>query len=284
MFHPFTLRLGPDLIDITRPQVMGIVNATPDSFYDASRNSDERELARRIASMMEEGADVLDIGGCSSRPGASDVSVDEEWRRVSMALATARRIAPGVILSLDTYRSEIARRAVSRFGPMIINDISGGSLDPEMWPTVAALGVPYVLMHMRGTPATMQSFTDYDDVTADVIADLSRKLRRLRLMGVADVIVDPGFGFSKTLRQNYQLMRHLSLVGDTLGAPVLAGISRKSMISSLLEVDTSRTLSATIALNTIALGQGAAFIRVHDTGPAADALKVFLATFPPKNI
>lgn len=284
MFHPFTLRLGPDLIDITRPQVMGIVNATPDSFYDASRNSDERELARRIASMMEEGADVLDIGGCSSRPGASDVSVDEEWRRVSMALATARRIAPGVILSLDTYRSEIARRAVSRFGPMIINDISGGSLDPEMWPTVAALGVPYVLMHMRGTPATMQSFTDYDDVTADVIADLSRKLRRLRLMGVADVIVDPGFGFSKTLRQNYQLMRHLSLVGDTLGAPVLAGISRKSMISSLLKVDTSRTLSATIALNTIALGQGAAFIRVHDTGPAADALKVFLATFPPKNI
>lgn len=284
MFQSFTLRLGSDLVSIDRPQVMGIVNVTPDSFYAASRNDSEDELARRIASMAADGADMLDIGGYSSRPGASEVPVAEEWNRVSRGLRVARREAPQLPVSVDTFRSEIVSRAVEEYGPMIVNDISGGTLDERMWETVAGLGVPYILMHMRGTPATMQSLTDYTDVTAEVIADLSRKLRQLRLMGVADVIVDPGFGFGKTLPQNYELFHNLDLLGDTLGAPVLAGISRKSMISRLLEVNTAETLTGTIALNTLALVKGASFLRVHDVRDAAQALKVWLAINRPERL
>lgn len=284
MFQSFTLRLGSDLVSIDRPQVMGIVNVTPDSFYAASRNDSEDELARRIASMAADGADMLDIGGYSSRPGASEVPVEEEWNRVSRGLRVARREAPQLPVSVDTFRSEIVSRAVEEYGPMIVNDISGGTLDERMWETVAGLGVPYILMHMRGTPATMQSLTDYTDVTAEVIADLSRKLRQLRLMGVADVIVDPGFGFGKTLPQNYELFHNLDLLGDTLGAPVLAGISRKSMISRLLEVNTAETLTGTIALNTLALVKGASFLRVHDVKDAAQALKVWLAINRPERL
>ena len=281
MFQPFTLRLGSELVAIDRPQVMGIVNVTPDSFYTASRNGSEEELSRRVSSMVKDGADILDIGGYSSRPGAPEVEMEEEWRRVSLGLRVARREAPATMLSVDTFRSEIARRAVEEYGPLIINDISGGSLDSDMWHTVARLGVPYILMHMRGNPATMQSLTGYSDVTAEVIADLSRKLRQLRLMGVADVIVDPGFGFSKTLTQNYELFHHLELFGETLGAPLLVGISRKSMISRLLEVDTAQALAGTVALNTLALAKGAAFLRVHDVREAAQALKVWLAVSRP---
>lgn len=284
MFQSFTLRLGSDLVSIDRPQVMGIVNVTPDSFYAASRNDSEDELARRIASMVADGADMLDIGGYSSRPGASEVPVEEEWNRVSRGLRVARREAPQLPVSVDTFRSEIVSRAVEEYGPMIVNDISGGTLDERMWETVAGLGVPYILMHMRGTPATMQSLTDYTDITAEVIADLSRKLRQLRLMGVADVIVDPGFGFGKTLPQNYELFHNLDLLGDTLGAPVLAGISRKSMISRLLEVNTAETLTGTIALNTLALVKGASFLRVHDVRDAAQALKVWLAVNRPERL
>ncbi|MDE6377141.1 MAG: dihydropteroate synthase [Duncaniella sp.] len=281
MFQSFTLRLGSELVTIDRPQVMGIVNVTPDSFYTASRNGSEEELSRRVSAMVTDGAHILDIGGYSSRPGAPEVDVEEEWRRVSLGLKVARREAPATMLSVDTFRSEIARRAVEEYGPLIINDISGGSLDSDMWHTVASLGVPYILMHMRGNPATMQSLTDYTDVTAEVIADLSRKLRQLRLIGVADVIVDPGFGFSKTLTQNYELFHHLELFGETLGAPLLVGISRKSMISRLLEIDTAETLAGTVALNTLALSKGAAFLRVHDVREAVQALKVWLAVSRP---
>ena len=284
MFQSFTLRLGSDLVTIDRPRIMGIVNMTPDSFYAASRNASEADLSHRIASMVSDGADMLDIGGYSSRPGAPDVPLEEEWRRVSTALKIARREAPQLPVSVDTFRSEIARRACSEYGPVIVNDISGGTLDPQMWETVASLRVPYVLMHMRGTPATMQSLTDYTDVTAEVIADLSRKLRQLRLMGVADVIVDPGFGFSKTLAQNYELFHHLDLFNDTLNAPLLVGISRKSMISRLLGIDTADTLTGTTALNTIALSKGASILRVHDVRDAAQALKVWLAVTRPSTI
>lgn len=284
MFQPFSIRLGSDLVTIDRPQIMGIVNMTPDSFYAASRNVSEADLSHRIASMVTDGADMLDIGGYSSRPGASDVPAEEEWRRVSLGLSIARREAAGLPVSVDTFRSEIARRAVEEYGPVIINDISGGTLDQKMWETVASLRVPYVLMHMRGTPATMQTLTDYTDVTAEVIADLSRKLRELRLMGVADVMVDPGFGFGKTLAQNYELFHNLDLFGDTLGAPVLVGISRKSMISRLLGVDTADTLSGTTTLNTLALGKGAAILRVHDVREASQALKVWSAVTDPASL
>ena len=284
MFQPFTLRLGSDLVTIDRPQIMGIVNVTPDSFYEASRTDSEAGLSRRITDMVAEGADMLDIGGYSSRPGASDVTVDEEWRRVDKALRIVSREAPKTPVSVDTFRSEIARRAVSEYGPVIINDISGGTLDPKMYEAAASLGVPYVLMHMRGTPATMQTMTAYTDVTAEVIADLSRKLRELRLMGVADVIVDPGFGFGKTLAQNYELFSHLDLFGDTLGAPLLVGISRKSMISRLLGVDAASALTGTTALNTLALSKGASFLRVHDVSEAAQALKIWLAFSRPDRL
>ena len=284
MFKTFTIRLGSELVTIDRPQIMGIVNMTPDSFYAPSRNGNEGELSRRIASMVEDGADMLDIGGYSSRPGAAEVSVEEEWRRVGTALKVARREAPQIPVSVDTFRSEIARRAVMEFGPIIVNDISGGNLDGEMWQVVATLGVPYVVMHMRGTPATMQSLTDYTDVTAEVIADLSRRVRQLRLMGVADVIVDPGFGFSKTLAQNYELFHNLGLFGQTLEAPMLVGISRKSMISRLLGIESADTLAGTITLNTLALSQGASILRVHDVREAAQSLKVWQAVSCPDSL
>jgi len=253
---------------------MGIVNVTPDSFYGASRVTDSKQISHRVKAMTEAGVDIIDLGAYSSRPGADDVSAEEEMTRISRGLKAVRAAAPDVIVSVDTFRAEVAKMTVKDYGADIINDISGGDLDADMWRTVAELKVPYVLMHMRGTPSTMQSMTGYTDVTADVIHALSVKLRELRLTGVSDVIVDPGFGFGKTLEQNFEMMRNLEVFTEALDAPLLVGISRKSMITKSLGVEASDALAGTVALNTIALMRGAAIIRVHDVAEAAAALKM----------
>lgn len=274
MFQPFSLNLRGCLRTYDRPQIMGIVNVTPDSFYEGSRTMDEKALASRIAAMIESGADFIDMGGYSSRPGASEVPEEEEVARLRLGMKALRAVDSGIPVSIDTFRADVARMAIEDFGADIINDISGGDLDGRMFETAADLKVPYILMHMRGTPATMQSMTDYTDVTAEVIASLSEKLRRLRLLGVADVIVDPGFGFGKTLGQNFELMRNLEAF-SALGCPVLVGVSRKSMICKSLGITPDKALTGTVALNTIALTRGAAFLRVHDVADAVRTLKLY---------
>lgn len=273
MFRKFTLNLNGKLWECNRPQIMGIINATPDSFYPGSRTPGADDISRRAEQMILDGADVIDIGAYSSRPGADDVSVDEELRRISVGIEAVRRVSGDIPVSVDTFRSQVARIAIEQ-GADIINDISGGALDDRMFATVAELKVPYILMHMRGTPATMQRLTDYDDVTAEVIDDLSRKLRTLRLMGVGDVIVDPGFGFSKTLDQNYKLLKDIDVIADSLNAPVLVGVSRKSMITGVLGISSDEALNGTTVLNTIAMMHGASFIRVHDVKEARQAQKL----------
>ncbi len=283
-FQPFSLNLKGRLLEADRPLVMGILNVTPDSFYDGSRSFDADTVSRRVEQMVAEGADIIDIGAYSSRPGADDVSIDEELKRLNMGMTIVRRITPDIPVSVDTFRARVARVAVNEMDANIINDISGGDLDPDMFDTVAELAVPYVLMHMRGTPATMQSMTDYNDVTADVITDLSVKLNRLNLAGVADVIIDPGFGFSKTLDDNYRLMESLPTFGEAFpGRPLLVGVSRKSMLTRLLGIAPDDALNATTALNTIAMTLGASIMRVHDVKACVEAVKVasrFINTHP----
>ncbi len=254
---------------------MGIVNVTPDSIFADSRTYDDNAIKARVRKMLDEGADIIDIGAYSSRPGADEVSVEEETMRIAKGMMIIRQIAPDTIISVDTFRADVARVAVESYGADIINDISGGDLDDKMWSTAAQLHAPYILMHMRGTPATMQSMTDYKNVTADVVNDLSAKLRKLRLAGVADVIIDPGFGFGKTIEQNFDLMRNLDIIAGTLDAPLLVGISRKSMITKSLNISTADALAGTIALNTIALMRGASIIRVHDVAEAVATLRMY---------
>lgn len=253
---------------------MGIVNVTDDSFYGGSRASTPESVEERVRCLLGEGADMIDIGAYSSRPGADDVSEDEERLRLSRGLRAVRKVSATVPVSVDTFRSSVARCAVSEWGADIVNDISGGELDCEMFRTVAELGVPYILMHMRGTPQTMQSHTDYENVVGDVIYWLAERLKRLELEGVADVIVDPGFGFSKTLEQNYELLGGLHLIGSELRRPVLVGVSRKSMITRLLGIDTDGALNGTTCLNTMALMQGASFLRVHDAAEAVQVIRL----------
>ena len=273
-FKTYSINVGGKLIEMTRPYVMGILNVTPDSFYCGSRcGADTGLIEERVARMAAEGADIIDVGGYSSRPGAACVPVQEELDRLRAGIAAIRRIAPGMVISVDTFRADVARRCVEEMGAHIINDISGGDLDPSMMETVAGLKVPYIVMHMRGDPSTMQSLTSYDDVTAEVIGHLARKVAQLRLLGVCDVIVDPGFGFSKTLEQNYQLMREVGELA-VLDCPLLVGISRKSMIYKLLGTTPDDALNGTSVLNTIALFQGANILRVHDVAMAVEAVKI----------
>lgn len=277
MFKPFTLNIRGKLHTYSRQAVMGIINVTPDSFYEGSRAQRRDDIRRRAEEMIEGGADMLDLGGYSSRPGAAEVSEQEETDRLALGMEAIREVAPEMPVSIDTFRAIVARTAIEELGADIINDISGGSLDPDMADTVARLHVPYILMHMRGTPATMQTQTDYKDVTAEVITDLSNKLRQLRLKGVADVIVDPGFGFAKTQEQNYEMMRHLGDFTRLLDAPLLVGISRKSMLTRLLDITPDEALNATTALNTIALMNGASILRVHDSAEASQAVRIYMA-------
>lgn len=271
--HPFSLKLRGRVVEFDHPQIMGIVNVTPDSFYAGSRTGDSVSVARRVEKMIDDGADWIDIGAYSSRPGALEVTAEEEIRRLRLGMEALRKVDSDIFVSVDTFRAEVADIAVKELGADMINDISGGTLDSDMFAVVAETGVPYVLMHMRGTPSSMQAMTDYTDVTADVLADLQVKLSRLGAMGVADVVVDPGFGFAKTLEQNYTLMRDLGMFG-LLDCPVLVGVSRKSMIYRLAGKTPDESLFGTVALNALALERGAAFLRVHDVAAAYDTRAV----------
>lgn len=270
MMKPYTLNIRGRLVRFDRPAVMGIVNVTDNSFYAPSRVSDKQALVDRVGDMLRAGASIIDIGACSTRPGSAAPTAEQEAERLCKAIETVREsFGTEVVISADTYRASVARSAFEA-GADIINDVGGGTLDAEMFDTVAELHAPYVLMHMRGTPATMQSMTDYADVTAEVIADLSYKLRMLSDAGVADVIVDPGFGFAKTLEQNYSLLANLNAF-SVLGKPVLVGVSHKSMLKAVA----ADTLAATTAVNMVALQAGAAIVRVHEVEAASAAVKVF---------
>lgn len=275
----FSLDIHGRLRRFETPAVMGILNVTPDSFYDGSRTplTDRDALRRRVDMMLTEGADMIDVGGYSTRPGAAEVPVQEEIDRIMAGVETVREFDPEIPLSVDTFRAAVAKATVAPGLADIVNDVSGGMLDDSMFEAVAALKAPYILMHMRGTPATMQSLTDYPDgVVTGVTVELRRALDRLDELGVADVIIDPGFGFSKTAPQNYELFGHLGYLGRMLGnRPLLVGISRKSMIYKPLNLTPAQSLPGTIALNTMALERGAAILRVHDVGAAVQARDVW---------
>ncbi len=270
----FTLNIRGRLVTFDRPAVMGILNVTPDSFFSGSRAMSAYDIERRVETMLTQGVDIIDIGACSTRPGADPVSDDEETTRLSRGMEIVRRLAPDIPVSVDTFRASVARRAVTTMGCDIVNDISGGTLDDNMVATVADLHCPYILMHMRGTPATMQTLTEYgDDVTATVISELQRQVRCFEQAGVADIIIDPGFGFAKTVDQNYAVMAGLRRFA-IFGRPVLVGISRKSMITKALSIRADEALEATTALNAYALDRGADILRVHDVAAARQAVDI----------
>lgn len=274
-FKTYSINLHGRLVEIDRPWVMGIINATPDSFFSDSRVMGVDAIAQRAKTMMAEGADVLDIGACSTRPGAEVVTADEEMRRLDVAVKAVREaVGNEVILSVDTFRASVVRHCVEVLGVDIVNDISGGDLDSQMHSTVAQLQVPYIVMHTRGTPAAMQQLTDYKgDVAAVVLEELARKIDALHKMGVNDVIADPGFGFAKTLEQNYRLLSCLEAF-HALGVPLLVGVSRKSMIQKALDCIAQEALNGTTVLNTIAMMKGAHILRVHDVKAAVEARKL----------
>lgn len=270
------LKLNDKLYDLRMPVVMGIVNITPDSFFALSRYKSDRTLLQQVENFLSEGATIIDIGGYSTRPQAEPVSVDEEIRRISEALEIICKKFPEAVLSVDTFRSPVARMAVQEYGVAMINDISGGTLDQLMFETIADLQVAYVLMHTRSTPQHMQEQTQYEDVVAEVLQFLAKRVAQLRLLGVHDVVIDPGFGFAKNLEQNYEMMSKLSLFRQ-IEAPLLVGISRKSMIYKLLGITPEEALNGTTALNMLALMGGASILRVHDVKEAVEAIRIFNA-------
>ena len=255
---------------------MAIVNATPDSFYSASRTQSQKAVSERVERALSEGATILDIGGYSSRPDADDVSVEEEWQRVEMALSATKEVSGEVAISVDTFRAEIVRRATDCFGKIIVNDITGGLGDKEMFKTVAELQLPYVAMHMRGTPQTMCQQAQYGDVVADVATELQERLTAISAAGIElkRVALDPGFGFAKTVEQNYELLAGLHRL-KALGQPLLVGVSRKSMIYKPLGITPDEALAATQAVHWEALRQGATILRVHDVKEAVQTIKLY---------
>lgn len=262
-------------IDFFQPQVMAIVNVTDDSFYEGSRTQSDDAIVERVREVVEQGATIVDVGGYSSRPGAKDISVEEEWQRVQRGLQAVRSVSKDVAVSVDTFRAEVAERAIKEFGDVIINDISAGELSPRMIDVVADAGVPYVAMHMRGTPQTMQQNTSYSEgVVVEVCRYFEQRVEYLLGRGVKDIILDPGFGFAKSAEQNFELLAHLSQL-CALGYPVLAGLSRKSMIYNTLGVTAAEALAGTVALNWEALRQGATILRVHDVREAADVVQLY---------
>lgn len=267
-----TLNVRGTLLDLSKPQIMGILNLTPDSFYDGGRNNNLIDALKKTEQILSEGADLIDIGAYSSRPGAEHISEETESERLIPVLRAIVSKFPDAILSIDTFRSGIAKIAVNE-GAAIINDISAGSMDKEMFQTIAKLGVPYIMMHMKGTPQTMSSQNDYEDITTEVCQYFASRIQKLRNLGVNDLIVDPGFGFAKNLEQNYELLANLEQLKST-GHPVLAALSRKSMIYKLLETDAEHALNGTTAANTIALIKGANILRVHDVQAATEAVKI----------
>ncbi|ELR69748.1 Dihydropteroate synthase [Fulvivirga imtechensis AK7] len=272
-----TLNIGGNVVSLERPLIIGILNVTPDSFYDGGRYQQEKDVVDRARSMIEEGADIIDIGGYSSRPGADDVPVYEELKRVVNHIQNIRKELPVVKVSIDTFRSQVAEAAVTA-GANMINDISGGELDKHMYDVVADTQVPYILMHMRGTPQTMKHQTDYDDLLSEIFRFFEKKVSKLRKRDVKDIVLDPGFGFSKTMDQNYALLKNLRYF-KALELPVLAGISRKSFIYRKLGLEPADALNGTTVLNTIALMHGAQILRVHDVKEAVQAVQLYNLTF-----
>jgi dihydropteroate synthase len=268
----FTLKVQGKLFDLSKPQIMGVLNLTPDSFYDGGRNNNLFDALKKTEQILSEGAHIIDIGAYSSRPGAEHISEKTESDRLLPVLRAIVNEFPDAVLSIDTFRSEIAKIAVSE-GAGIINDISAGSMDDEMFQTIAKLGVPYIMMHMKGTPQTMSSMNDYKDITNEVCKYFVSRIEKLKNLGVNDLIVDPGFGFAKNLEQNYELLANLEHLKST-GHPILVALSRKSMIYKLLETDSENALNGTTAANTIALMKGANILRVHDVKAALEVVKI----------
>jgi len=270
---PKYINTGGKLLDLSVPKVMGIINVTPDSFYEGSRVQGERKIVEAAVSMISDGAAILDVGGYSSRPFAPEVSSEEEGKRVLEAIRFIIREIPDAVVSIDTFRSELALRAVSECGALIINDISGGEADREMFSVVRRLNVPYIMMHMQGIPGTMQKNPIYDDVVADILKWFGKRIVDLQETGVNDIILDPGFGFGKTIKHNFEILQRF---GDfsVAGLPLMAGISRKSMIWKTLEITPDEALNGTSVLNAVALMGGADILRVHDVREAMQTIKL----------
>jgi dihydropteroate synthase len=273
--HQLTLNLSGRLVSLEKPLVMGIVNLTPDSFFAGSRIDGAKALRERLDTLVREGAALADLGAYSSRPGAEEVSPEEERRRLRPALQILRDEYPDLPVSVDTFRSDVARMAVEEYGASMINDISGGGLDPAMYRTMAELQVPYILMHMKGDPQTMQQQASYSDVTLEVIDYFAQRVGQLLELGVHDIILDPGFGFSKTTAQNYELLAQLGSLVEAFTQPLLVGVSRKSMIYRPLDISPEEALNGTTFLHALALERGAKILRVHDVRPAVEAVQLY---------
>ena len=268
-----SLNVNGRLLDLSTPQVMGILNVTPDSFYAGSRSRTEAEIAARACQILDEGASIIDIGAYSSRSNAEHISPEEEMQRLRTGLEILNRNHPDAIISVDTFRAEVARQCVEEYGAAIINDISAGEMDEQMFPTVARLNVPYIMMHMQGTPQNMQKEPHYENLLKEVFMYFARKVRQLRDLGMKDIILDPGFGFGKTLEHNYELMAHLEEFG-IFELPLLVGVSRKSMIYRLFGATPQEALNGTTVLDTVALMKGADILRVHDVREAVEAVRL----------
>jgi dihydropteroate synthase len=267
-----TLNVQGKLIELSTPKVMGILNVTPDSFYEDIRVTEPLAILKQVEKMITEGADFIDVGGYSSRPNAADVSEEEELHRILPAIQSIQKEFPNAIISIDTFRSEVAKQAVMN-GASMINDISAGDLDAQMMDTVVDLKVPYIAMHLRGTPQTMNQLATYENLVKDITDYFHKKINRLHNLGIKDVIIDPGFGFAKTVEQNFELLNHLDYL-QILGKPMLVGLSRKSMIWRTLNTTPDHALNGTTALHTIALLKGATILRVHDVKEAVEAIKL----------
>lgn len=270
-----TINVGGDLLDFTDPCIMGVINVTPDSFYEGNRMATEIEMLEKVEQMVSEGAMIIDVGGVSTRPGAGMISTKDELSRLMPAVIAIKKHFPEIPLSIDTYRSWVAVSVMEEVGPVIVNDISGGSIDAKMFETIAKMQVPYILSHIQGLPGDMQDNPRYRDVVHDVSAELSDSVRRLTKLGVADVLIDPGFGFGKNMDHNYKLLNRLDSF-KVFQLPLVVGLSRKSMVWKVLETTPEDALNGTTVLNTMALLGGADILRVHDVKPAAEAIRLFM--------
>ena len=270
------INVNGSLLDLSQPRVMGILNVTPDSFYAGSRTQTEAEIVRRVKQIVSEGAAIIDIGAYSSRPNADNVSAREEMERLRMGLKILFEIQPDAVVSVDTFRADVARMCVEEYGVAIINDIAAGEMDANMFHTVAALNVPYIMMHMQGTPQSMQQHPHYDNLLKEVFLYFARKVQQLRDLGVKDIILDPGFGFGKTMEHNYELLSHLEEF-RIFELPLLVGVSRKSMIYRLLDITPQEALNGTTVLDTICLLKGADILRVHDVKEAVETVRIVRA-------
>jgi dihydropteroate synthase len=268
-----TINCRGKIIDLSQPKVMGILNLTPDSFYDGGALKTDLEALKQLEKMLSEGADFIDIGAQSTKPNATLLSSKDEILRLKSILGIVKRNFPETILSLDTFQSEVAKFGINEFGIDIINDVSGGELDSEMFPLIAKCNLPYIIMHMRGNPQNMQEFINYNDIVVDIIEYFAHKIEKAKLLGINDIILDPGFGFSKTVEQNYELLKRLSEF-NIIGLPILVGLSRKSMINRVLDTTPANALNGTSVLNTMALLGGAKILRVHDVKEATEVVKI----------